>query len=88
MVAANAVPGALLRGRQTLAMLRRLDLTEGVARDVDDYVAQAVRLADDSAARQRFARELRERRGLLFGDRQVDRALAQFLATVEHPACG
>ena len=82
------LPGALLRGRQTLAMLRRLDLAECIARDLDDYVAQAVRLAADSGARQRFARELRERRGLLFGDRQVDRALAQFLATVEHPSCG
>jgi len=40
-------PGPLMRGRHTMAILRRMGITETIADTIDDYVAIAVRLARD-----------------------------------------
>lgn len=45
--------------RASAALLRRVGLEELVARDEDEYVAKAVRLAEDDAYRETLARRLR-----------------------------
>lgn len=83
------LPGALMRGRQTYAMLRLLDLDELIARDMDDYVRRAVLLASEPARRADIVRQIAQRKHRLFEDRSVCTALADFLRTVEpHMAAG
>jgi predicted O-linked N-acetylglucosamine transferase (SPINDLY family)/MoaA/NifB/PqqE/SkfB family radical SAM enzyme len=72
------LPGALMRGRHSTAILKRMGLDAYIAKDLTDYVRLAVRLAD--AGEQRTARALiAERRGALFGDLTPVRALEAFL---------
>jgi len=73
------LPGALMRGRQSAAMLRRLGLHALVARDRDDYVDIALRLAADAAWRQEIRQALAERADALFDDRAPVAALADVL---------
>jgi len=77
------LPGALMRGRQTFGMLRLLELDELVARDVDDYVRIAARLAQDSTWREAISARIASRKAELYRDRSVIDALAAFLRTVE-----
>jgi predicted O-linked N-acetylglucosamine transferase (SPINDLY family) len=46
------LPGGFLRGRITYALYRAMGVDDPIARDVDDYVARAVRLGTDSAWRE------------------------------------
>jgi len=55
------LPGTRPVSRQTLSMLTQLDLTDLAARDEDDYVAIAVRLAADGARRAALRADLRDR---------------------------
>ncbi len=73
------LPGSLMRGRQSAAMLRRLGLGALVARDRDDYVAIALRLGADPAGRAQLRRALEERAGDLFEDAAPVAALADRL---------
>lgn len=71
-------PTGLMRGRHTLAILRRMGLEAYVADDAEGYVALATRLADP--AERATARALiAERRPILFGDLEPVRALEAFL---------
>jgi predicted O-linked N-acetylglucosamine transferase (SPINDLY family) len=71
--------GRFLRGRLASGILRRMGLDELVAGSDEDYVAKAVRLAQDAA----YWGEVRERmvaaRGALHGDQEPVRALERFL---------
>jgi predicted O-linked N-acetylglucosamine transferase (SPINDLY family) len=72
------LPGALMRGRHSTAILRRMGLDAYIAKDLTDYVRLAVTLADAGA--QQGARALiADRRGALFGDLTPVRALEAFL---------
>ena len=73
------LPGQLMRGRQSQAMLRTLGLDELVASDVEAYVETAVRLGRDPAARARLAQVIAVRRGELFEREEPVRALEAFL---------
>jgi CRISPR-associated protein Csy1 len=74
------LPGGLMRGRQSLGMLRLMGL-EGdlVARDVDDYVERAVALGRDPAKRQALRERILANRGALFERDEPIRALEAFL---------
>ena len=48
------LPGALMRGRHTMAMLQLMGVTETIAATADDYIAMAVRLARDPEWRARL----------------------------------
>jgi protein O-GlcNAc transferase len=76
---AIAWPGTTMRARHTYAMLRRMDLDDAIARDLDDYVALATRLGTDRAALADLRTRTVERRAALWGDRAPVRALAEFL---------
>ncbi|MDR3389247.1 MAG: tetratricopeptide repeat protein [Rudaea sp.] len=79
------LPGALMRGRQTYAMLKRIGLTDLIASDNDDYVLRAIALARDDEYRAAIGRQIGERKRELFEDRTVCTALADLLRTIEAP---
>ncbi len=76
------LPSELLSGRLTQAFYRRLGVEACVARDVQDYVQIAVRLANDNE----FSRQIRERvlagQGRLFEDEGAVRDWEEFLKSV------
>ena len=80
-----SLPGECMRGRQSYAMLRQLDLPELIADSADDYVRRAVALASDAAQRAALRAVIAERKHDLFEDRAVGIALAEFLRTVQIP---
>ena len=54
------LPGRLMRGRQSAAMLRTIGVEELVARDEEEYVAIALRVAQDRAYREAVCARIRE----------------------------
>jgi CRISPR-associated protein Csy1 len=73
------LPGRLMRGRQSSAMLRLLGLDELIARDADDYVSIAARLGKDAELRTALAERIRAQRPVLFDRDEPIRALEAFL---------
>jgi predicted O-linked N-acetylglucosamine transferase (SPINDLY family) len=73
------LPGRLMRGRQSAAMLDILGLPELVAADSAGLVATAVRLGRDSEERRSISERIAERRGALFEREEPVRALEEFL---------
>ena len=76
------LPGRFMRGRQSLAMLRLAGLEELVARDEDEYVRLATRLASDRKWREKVSARVRAGAERLFDDRAPVAALERFLATL------
>ena len=72
-------PGALMRGRQSAAMLGILGVPELVARDTGQSVEIAVRLGRDAAWRQSLAARMRDGHHALFARDEPIRALESFL---------
>jgi predicted O-linked N-acetylglucosamine transferase (SPINDLY family) len=73
------LPGRFMRGRQSAGMLHLAGLDDLVARDEDDYVRIAARLASDGEFRAAQARRAREGASKLFGDAIPVRALGEAL---------
>jgi predicted O-linked N-acetylglucosamine transferase (SPINDLY family) len=73
------LPGPLMRGRHTAAILQRIGVGETIAATLDDYVRLAVELARDPDRRRRLAATIAERRHLLYRDRACIAALEDFL---------
>lgn len=73
-------PGASMRARHALAVVRGLGLDDAVAGDVDAYAALAARLACDAAWRADMARRVRENAPRLWRDEAPLRALEDWLA--------
>ncbi len=74
--------GDFMRGRLASALLRRMGLDELVTRSDDDYIERVVELACDAARRNALAQKIVAGRSALFGDRELVRALEQFLESV------
>ena len=72
------LPGGLMRGRQSQAMLRILGLEELVASDEADYAAKAVALGGDAERRRSVSERIAARRGELFERDEPIRALEAF----------
>ncbi len=72
------LPGSLMRGRHTAAMLTRMGLGDWIAPDVESFVAMAAALAEPSE-RRRLSEQVHARKGRLFGDLEPVRALEAFL---------
>ncbi len=79
------LPGKLMRGRQSYAMLQLMDLDELIAQDKNDYVHIAGQLHRDHARRQSIGEHIQTRKHTLFEDVGVAKALADFLREVESP---
>ncbi|MGE4506518.1 MAG: tetratricopeptide repeat protein [Desulfovibrionaceae bacterium] len=68
-----------MRARHCAAVLETMGLEENIARDLDDYVELAVRIAHEPAALDRLKRHTRERRQRLYNDDACIRGLEAFL---------
>jgi CRISPR-associated protein Csy1 len=73
------LPGGLMRGRQSQAMLRALGAGELVARDTEGYVETAVALGRDAGRRRALSQAIVANRGALFEREEPVRALGDFL---------
>jgi CRISPR-associated protein Csy1 len=74
------LPGTLMRGRQTVAMLEQAGVPELVAGDADEYVRIAVRLGTDRAWRAAVAARLTAGTAAVFDRPEPLAALQRFLA--------
>jgi protein O-GlcNAc transferase len=77
-------PGPLMRGRHTTAILQRMGVTETVAQTLEDYVAIAVRLAQDNLWRASIKQKMAETVELVYRDCDYIRALEDFLWRAAH----
>ncbi len=80
------LPGAFMRGRQSMGMLELLGVPELIARDRADYLAIAARLCGDAAWRRDCAARIRAGQPLLFDVPAAIDSLQTFLQTDAPPA--
>ena len=73
------LPGPLMRGRHSMAILRMMGVTETIAEGIDDYVALAARAALDVPWRQTISRKIAKHKHLVYRDRDCIAALEAFL---------
>ncbi len=71
--------GALMRGRHSAAILEMMGIPETIAGGVDDFVAIAVRLANNPDERQALSRRIAGNKHRLYRDRACITALEDFL---------
>jgi predicted O-linked N-acetylglucosamine transferase (SPINDLY family) len=74
-----ATAGATMRAHHSHGILAMAGLDELIAPDVDSYVALAIRLGTDEAARERAKKAVAERRDRVFDDGEPIRALADWI---------
>jgi predicted O-linked N-acetylglucosamine transferase (SPINDLY family) len=72
------LPGEMMRGRQSYGMLKAMGLDELVAKDAQDYVEIAVRLANDREWRNQMSQAILSQSGSIFEDETPIRALERF----------
>jgi protein O-GlcNAc transferase len=72
-------PGAFMRGRHSAAILQMMGVTDTIAETIDDYVAIAVRLANDPAERQALRERMKASTHKVYRDRACITALEDFL---------
>jgi CRISPR-associated protein Csy1 len=73
------LPGSLMRGRQSRAMLNLMELGELIARSAEEYVDKAVALGRDPEARRAISQRIASERGAMFERDEPVRALEEFL---------
>ena len=78
------LPGPMMRGRHTYAILRMMGLDETIAQDQDHYVEIAVRLGTDAEWWEEIARKVENTRSRVFNDETPVRALEDFFERVCH----
>ena len=76
------LPGAFMRGRQSMAMLRLCELDELVAADVDDYVRIALRLGRDREWRTALREQLAQAVNAVFERDDPIKSLEAFFVKV------
>ncbi len=69
---------AFMRGRVTAGLYRMMEMDDGIAARLDDYVEIALRLGKAPDAREDFAGRLSERNEALFDEAAVTAAFADF----------
>jgi len=74
-----AMPYKLMRGRQTHAILKMIDLCETGGRNIDEYVAIAARLAKEPGWRKEISEKIARNRHLLYRDMECIRGLEEFI---------
>ena len=73
------LPGKMMRGRHTAAILQMMGVTETIAATMDDYVAIAARLARDTDWRAVIRERMANRKECVYRDNIPVRALEEFL---------
>jgi CRISPR-associated protein Csy1 len=79
------LPGEFMRGRQSQAMLRALDMPQLVVADREAYVATAVRLGGSAEERRELSQRIIRNRERLFERDEPVRALEEFLERAARP---
>lgn len=73
------MPGELMRGRHTMAILTMMGIDVTIATNIEDYVQIAVRLGQDAQYRQQISQLVAQNKHLLSGDLEPVTALENFL---------
>jgi predicted O-linked N-acetylglucosamine transferase (SPINDLY family) len=73
------LPGSLMRGRHSLAILQMMGVTDTIATDLDDYVEKAVQLSCDQRKQQAVRQKVLANLSRVFRDLECVRALEAFL---------
>jgi protein O-GlcNAc transferase len=76
------LPGKLMRGRHSSAILTMMGLKKTVASDLDEYIKLAVRLGLDMEWRKQISEEVAANKHLVYRDKTCIIALEDFLETV------
>jgi protein O-GlcNAc transferase len=78
------LPGKLMRGRHTFAILSMMGVTETIASSLDNYISLAVRLGQDSEWREWISKKIAANKHLIYRDRTCITELEEFIETVVH----
>jgi tetratricopeptide (TPR) repeat protein len=73
------LPGELMRGRHSLAILKMMGIQEMIASSKEEYVQLAIRLGRDAEYRQHISQLIAQNKHKLYGDLEPIRALEEFL---------
>ncbi|MBD2532173.1 tetratricopeptide repeat protein [Nostoc flagelliforme FACHB-838] len=73
------LPGKLMRGRHSLAILKMMGMEETIASNKSEYVQIAIRLGKDAKYRQHISQQVAENKHKLYGDLKPVRALEDFI---------
>ena len=76
------MPGPMMRGRHTAAMLRRMDIPELSTSSINEYIDVTVSLVANKNALNKAGAKVAERKALLYNDIDAVRGLSEFL--LEH----
>ena len=76
------LPGELMRGRHTMAILKMMGVEETITASKEEYIKLAVHLGKDRAYRQQISRKIAANKHKLYGDLAPVRALEDFLLGV------
>src|SRR5262249_35421822 len=72
------MPGRLMRGRHSAAILRKMGIVDTIAGTVDEYVSIAVRLAKDLPLRAALKARIAASKAVVYRDRACIAALEEF----------
>jgi predicted O-linked N-acetylglucosamine transferase (SPINDLY family) len=72
------LPGKFLRGRHSYAILTQLGITDTIARDKEEYIDIAVRLAQDRGWRSEILKRMKANFPQLYSDTRSVRAMEDF----------
>ncbi len=73
------LPGELMRGRHSLAILQMMGIEETIASNKSEYVQIAIRLGKDAKYRQYISQQVAENKHKLYGDLKPVKALEDFI---------
>jgi protein O-GlcNAc transferase len=73
------LPGNLMRGRHSYAILTMAGLQELIAQDIDQYVSLAIRLGTDAGSRKQISEKISQLKGNVYWDTECVRGLEDFL---------
>jgi len=76
------LPGNLMRGRHSAAILTMMGVTETIASTIDEYIELAVRLGLDSDWRKQIAQKIASNKHFVYQDKTCVDALEDFLITI------
>lgn len=71
--------GPMMRGRHTLAILKRADISATIAKDMAQYIDLAVQLGTDTELREEMSAKIRASHTVLFDNSESVRGLESFL---------
>jgi protein O-GlcNAc transferase len=80
------LPGELMRGRHSMAILKMMGVTSTIAASIDDYVDISARIARDPSAREAIRVQIAANKSKIYCDRSVTAALEAFLETAAQTA--